>query len=218
MRTRMLLAAALFSLVLLPPSLVAQEAPSEGYREGFWIGFGLGPGHAQLNCSRCGTLSPDDPLNGGTGFSGHLALGAALRPNLLIGGEISVYSKEGGQQTWSEREVVVASNTVVLQYYPAGDSKLFVKGGVGFGYYYVQKYHLDSFMGRTASGREYETDGVAVQGGVGYDLLLTRRFALVPFVSAVQVLAVAEKDRTAGVSRGPSNPRYLHFGLGVQWY
>jgi hypothetical protein len=219
MRTRMLFAAALFSLVLAPLSLTAQEAPDQRYREGFWIGFGLGPAHAQLNCSGCGALPPSDPLNGGAGFSGYLALGGTLRPDLLIGGEISVYSKEGGQQTWSEREVVVASTTVVLQYYPAGDSRFFVKGGAGLGHYYVQEYYLNSFWGRTASSdREYETSGFAVKGGAGYDLLLTRRIALVPSANAVQILASGEKNRAAGASRGPSNPRYVEFGVGLHWY
>jgi hypothetical protein len=58
-----------------------------------------------------------------------------------------------------------------------------------------------------------------VQAGVGYDLLLTRRFALVPFANVAQMFA--ESVEGLGFDEvvvGPSNPRYLQLGLGFQWY
>jgi hypothetical protein len=218
MRTRTFILAGLWSLCALPLPLAAQGAPPAHYRQGFWIGFGPGAGHAQMDCSGCGSLRGSDPRNGGGGFSWHLALGGTPRPNLLVGGGISSYTRKGGEQTWSELEAVVSSYTVVLQYYPSLDSKFFVKGGVGYGWYYIEEYHLKSFVGRTSSGAEGETNGFALQGGMGYDVLLTRRLALVPFANAVQVLASGEKHPVAGVPRMPSNPGFVQLGVGVQWY
>lgn len=45
------------------PPVGAQSAPARNvhYHEGFWIGFGVGAGSGRLDCSRCGTLTPDDP-------------------------------------------------------------------------------------------------------------------------------------------------------------
>src|SRR2546421_10087845 len=55
-------------------------------RDGFWIGFGLGYGSANITCDNCVDSSS---VGGITGF---VRLGGAPSRNLLIGG--------GGQEVW----------------------------------------------------------------------------------------------------------------------
>jgi len=200
----------LFSSAVLP----AQESSSSPYREGFWIGFGFGPGHAQIDCSACGPRAAGDPWDGGSGMTVYVAAGGTARPNLLVGGEVNQYLKESNS---SEREASLASASLVAQYYPVKESRVFVRGGAGFGHYsLVSYYYLDSFMGRTSAG--LSSFGYAVQAGVGYDLVLGRRLALVPFANGVQIFAEGERDSMTGAAVAPSNPRFVHLGIGLHWY
>ena len=50
-------------------------------RKGFWIGFGIGYGPAQVSCDGCGSSSREGS------FTGHVRLGGTLRPNLLLGAD-----------------------------------------------------------------------------------------------------------------------------------
>jgi hypothetical protein len=211
---RLLLVASLVSLLGSPGSLAGQESSTPDYRSGFWIGFGLGPGHAQIDCSACGPIPAGDPWAGGTGLSAYLVMGGTPRPNLLLGGELNMYGKESPS---SEREALLGSVALVAQYYPFASSQAFIRGGAGFGHYFLTShYYTHSFLGRTASG--LESTGFAVQGGAGYDLLLTRRLALVPFANLVKLLATGEIDAGTGAALSPSNPWYAHFGVGLHWY
>lgn len=211
---RLLMVISLVSLLGSPTMSWTQDAATPRYREGFWIGFGLGPGHAQIDCQVCGPLPAGDPWGGGAGMSAYLALGGTPRPDLLIGGELNTYGKI---TSTSDRQATLGSVALVAQYYPASNSRMFLRGGAGIGHFFlISHYYLDSFMGRTASG--LEGVGWAVQGGAGYDVLLGSRLALVPFVSAVQILAAGERDPTTGAAQGPNHPRYVHAGIGLHWY
>jgi hypothetical protein len=213
-------------LLAAPQGLSAQDdAPAAPYRQGFWIGFGLGPGHTQSACSRCGPLAAGDAWEGGTGLGMYIAAGGTPRPNLLVGGEINGYYRESsstlGAET-REREMVFATLSVVAQYYPVRDSRLFLKGAAGFGTYALLDRHRQPGWSQSRElvlENTIESPGWALQAGVGYDLLLTRRFALVPFANVVQVFAEGVEGSVFDeVVVGPSNPRYLQFGLGFQWY
>jgi hypothetical protein len=195
----------LLVLTLAPGGAAAQQ-PGMQYRQGFWIGFGLGPGVGQIDCERCGPLVDNDPWDGGTGVGFYLAMGGTPRPNLLVGGEINGYGRRNDAQN---REATLSMAGVVVQFYPAPASRLFLKGNAGFGGYRLAG----------AGDSVIEGQGWALQAGVGYDLLLTRRFALVPHVNVVQVFAESAEGRNQGQAVfGPENPRYLQFGLGFQWY
>jgi hypothetical protein len=187
-------------------ALAAQEsAAGHVQREGFWVGFGVGVGHGHIDCTPCGPLLPDDPWDGGTGFGVYLAMGVAVRTDLLIGGELNVFGKRDNAQ---QRDATLGGLSVVAQYYPIDASGFYLKGGAGPG---------GSIM---AGGPGLiESGGWAAQVGVGYDLRLRRRFALAPFANFVQLFSEGDPGRNQGESaRGPSNPRYAQLGFGFHRY
>jgi hypothetical protein len=205
MPLRTLLLAALVGLLSSPHAVAAQAMPGAQYRQGFWIGFGLGPGHGQIDCARCGPLLPNDPWEGGAGIGFYLAMGGTPRPNLLVGGEVNGYGKRNESQN---RDATLASAGVVAQYYPITTGRFYLKGGAGLG-------------GSNLAGGNglIESTGWSLQGGAGYDLLLGRRFALVPFAHVVQVFSEGDQGHNQGqVAFGPRNPRYVQYGLGFHWY
>jgi hypothetical protein len=62
-------------------------------RRGFWIGFGVGPGFAWLDCEECGPVGASGPWEGGAGAYLSFALGGTVRSNLLLGGEVSGWAR-----------------------------------------------------------------------------------------------------------------------------
>jgi hypothetical protein len=207
MRTFRRFVPGLLLMLASPAAGAAQDAPVAAYRDGFWIGFGLAAGHAQLNCGVCSEQPAGDPWRGGLGGSGYLAAGGTPRPNLLVGGEVSVYFRESET---TEREAVLGTVSLIGQYYPGAASRLFIKGGLGLGYWeLVDYYYLHSFMGRTSSAEE--GSGYSAQVGVGYDFVIFSRYALVPHVNVVQLFA-------SGAAHLPANPRYLQIGVALHRY
>jgi hypothetical protein len=205
MFARTLFLALVVGLVASPAGLAAQEPPAAQYRQGFWVGFGLGPGHGQIDCARCGPLQPGDPWEGGSGVGFYLAMGGTPRPNLLVGGELNGYGKRNDAQS---RDATLAGAGVVLQYYPLAAGRFYLKGGAGIG-------------GSNLAGGNglIESTGWTLQAGAGYDVLLGRRFALVPFGNLVQLFSAGEQGQNQGqVVFGPRNPRYVQLGLGFHWY
>jgi hypothetical protein len=184
----------------------AQGAAGEtSYRNGFWIGFGVGATYAQIDCSTCGPLLPDDPWEGGLGSGWYLAMGSGLSANLLLGGELNLYGKRNSSL---QRDATLGSLAVVLQYYPLAASGFYLKSGAGFG---------GSIM---AGGPGLiESGGWATQVGVGYDLPIGRRFAVGPFANLVYVFSEGSVGNNQAVpAQGPRNPRYGQLGLGFHWY
>ncbi|CAN5462540.1 hypothetical protein BH24GEM3_BH24GEM3_15260 [soil metagenome] len=188
----------------------AQERPADSpHREGFWIGFGLGPGNSRINCDPCDPepLDRGDPWTGGNGLSGYVAAGAALRPNLMIGGEVNLWARRGGEQ---DRDATLALLSFIAQYYPlhrAGLPNLYLKGGLGAG--------LSVLGGGDAM---IEGGGWGVQLGTGYDVRIRDRLALSPFANVVQIFApgaAGENENRFVV--GPRNPRYAQIGIGLTW-
>src|SRR3989442_13207407 len=68
-------------------------------REGFWIGFGLGYGSANISCDNC---SSGARTGGVTAF---LKLGGTPSRNVLIGGAINGWSHASGGATETQGEV-----------------------------------------------------------------------------------------------------------------
>jgi hypothetical protein len=151
----------------------------------------------------------------------YLAAGGTPRPNLLVGGEINGYYRQSASEAIShEREMVFSTASVVAQWYPVRDARIFLKGGAGYGsYQLIDRSRTPGWTREWVHENTIENLGWSVQAGAGYDLLLTRRFALVPFANVVQMFA--ESVEGLGFDEvvvGPSNPRYMQLGLGFQWY
>src|SRR2546426_7088590 len=89
-------------------------------REGFWIGFGLGYGSANISCDNC---SSGARTGGVTAF---LKLGGTPSRNVLIGGAINGWSHAsgGGAET-------MANVTGSVYFFPLAASGLFLPGGPG---------------------------------------------------------------------------------------
>src|SRR2546426_2206911 len=68
-------------------------------REGFWIGFGLGYGSANITCDSCGS----GPRTGGV--TAFVKLGGTPSRNLLIGGAINGWAHSSGGGNQERREV-----------------------------------------------------------------------------------------------------------------
>src|SRR5438046_9562341 len=83
-------------------------------REGFWIGFGLGYGSANITCDSCNS----GPRTGGV--TAFLKLGGTPSRNLLIGGAINRWSHSGAGATETIGNVPAS-----LYNYPVAASGLF---------------------------------------------------------------------------------------------
>src|SRR2546427_12644227 len=71
-------------------------------REGFWIGFGLGYGSANITCDSCGS----GPRTGGV--TAFVKLGGTPSRNLLIGGAVNGWSHSSGGGTRANGNVTRA--------------------------------------------------------------------------------------------------------------
>src|SRR4249919_1657945 len=80
---RRILGAAIMAVLVAVPAL-AQSKPQ--IRDGFTISFGLGGGSAGASCDNCDSDRESAP-------SLYLRLGGAVRPGLVLAGEINGWSK-----------------------------------------------------------------------------------------------------------------------------
>ena len=128
-------------------------------RKGFWIAFGLGWGSADLTCDGC-----SGPREGGG--VGHLRLGGTLNQKVLLGGDVTGWTKEeGGAQ------LTVGTLVALIRFYPSARGGFFLLGGLGAGTIHVG---IDGF------GSDSETGGGALVG-LGYDIRLGGNVSLTPF-------------------------------------
>jgi hypothetical protein len=201
-------------LFLAVLATLASPAAAQQRQGALWVGGGAGGGHTQIDCSMCGPLAAGDPWLGGTGWGPYVSAGGAIIDNLLLGLELNEFGRAAGT---SEREASIVTLLVTAQYFPLAGSGLFLKVGAGPGLYsLVDYYYISSFMGRASIG--LDAGGWALQGGAGYEHLLGRKIALVPFVNVLQLIASGEKDGITGAAVAPSHPRYAQLGVGLHWY
>src|SRR5688572_22001252 len=104
----------------------AVQAQYAQRRDGFWIGFGLGYGSANVSCDNCDS----GPRTGGA--TGFLKLGGTPSRSVLLGAAINGWSRSSGGATET-----VGNVTASVYYFPAAASGLFLTGGVGFSNYRV---------------------------------------------------------------------------------
>ncbi len=173
---RLLVAGLLF---LSTMSSVSIAQGNRQAREGFWLSFGLGYG--SLSCDVC-----NGSAGGGVAY---LRMGGTVSQRLLIGGEVTGWSR-------TEKGVTLTVSNIgpIFLFYPAQDGGFFLRGGVGIG---SVKYEV--------SNVSLEDTGAGVTLGMGWDARLGKGFALTPFV-----------DLTT-VSIGGGSVNSLGFGLGFTW-
>ncbi|HXV90954.1 MAG TPA: outer membrane beta-barrel protein [Gemmatimonadales bacterium] len=143
------------ALAVIGAGWAAAQRPQT--RQGFWIAFGLGYGSADVTCDNC-TGSREG------GGVGHVRLGGTLNQKLLLGGDITGWTKEEGGAT-----VSLGSVSFIAQYYPMEQGGLFVKGGAGFSTIMLEA------GGDNASGESF-----GLSAGVGYDIRVGRNISITP--------------------------------------
>src|SRR5207245_1176579 len=96
-------------------------------RDGFWIGFGLGYGSANVKCDQCVDSS------GVGGVTGFVKLGGTPSRNVLIGGAINVWAHSDG----TGNTETISNGTASVYLYPQPKNGLFLTGGLRLPHHYV---------------------------------------------------------------------------------
>src|SRR6267143_320150 len=164
-------------------------------RDGFWIGFGLGYGSANITCDNCGSGPRTD------GITGFVKLGGTPSRNLLVGGAVNAWSHSDSSATEA-----LTNLTASLYLYPAARRGLFLTGGLGF-----SNYHLNS----TPS---FDGTGWGFTAGAGYDLRVGRDVSLTPVVN--YVYGTVGDVNQSGVGRFATGwkQNVIELGLGVTFH
>jgi hypothetical protein len=153
------LCALFLALSCAVPVLEAQTGHPQ-VRQGFWISVGFGVGVYELNCDGCSFERAIDK-------SGNLRMGGSVSQKVLVGGEVMAWSHYAdGVDEWG------GALTAVMLYYPSSSGGLFLKGGLGVGGYDASGY-----------GWQQTATGLALSGGLGYDLRLATNFSVTPYLN-----------------------------------
>jgi hypothetical protein len=147
-------------LVALAGVARAVRAQYPQRRDGFWIGFGLGYGSANVWCDNC-QAGPRT-----VGVTGFLKFGGSPSQHLLIGAAINGWSHDhvGATET-------MANLSGSLYFYPTARSGLFFTGGLG-----LSAYHVNTVPA-------WDGTGWGLTLGAGYDIRVGRDVSLTPVVN-----------------------------------
>jgi hypothetical protein len=127
-------------------------------RDGFWIGFGIGYGSADVKSDSIPAAASRE--SGPTGF---LKLGGALGKKVLLGGEVNAWTKSESGLTLTLGNVSAAA-----YFYPAPATGFYLKGGVGFANF------------RVSNGGSATATGFGFLAGLGYDVRVGENISLTP--------------------------------------
>ncbi len=165
-------------------------------RDGFWIGFGLGYGSANIKCDQCVDSS------GVGGVTGFVKLGGTPSRNVLIGGAINVWAHSDGTGNTETMSNVTAS----VYLYPEAKSGFFLTGGLGFSNYYVN------------SSPSFDGTGLGFTAGAGYDIRVGRNVSLTPVVNYVYGRVGDVNESGVGRFATGWEQHVIDFGLGVTFH
>ncbi len=193
-----------------PLQLLAQPSDRGVHRHRVFGGFGLGVGTATVDCQRCAPSIENDPWQGGTTLTFAFTLGVTLRDNLLLGAEISAWHESRYNPIPDTRSFSLALRAVVLQFYPVSTLPLYLKVGAGLG-----TVELEDGGGRN----RVRSSGWGAQAGAGFDVHLTRSFALSPFVQFAFLGAEEREGTIKGVTVAtPARPHFVQGGVALHFY
>lgn len=146
----------------------AQSLPQ--LRDGFALSAGVGAGVASVKCAVCAS---------GAGTSAYARLGGALRPDLILAGDVSTWQRSGRRISASQSDVRVTlyTVTIVAQWYPHVARGFFVETGGGIGV-------LDTRIKDRLTGTRYRWGGSGgYQLGVGDDHRVKPNLSLTPYAT-----------------------------------
>jgi hypothetical protein len=186
----------LLTLAVLPAVAQAQSKPNT--RQGFWIGFGFGPGSTGVDCTQC----DDSRANG---FTGYLRLGGTLSPKLLLGGE-----SNGWVNIASGVDEDMEFASVVLLWYPKSEGAWYLKFGLG---------GMTFTSTDSVTGDKIEADAPSFSLGGGYEIRTGRNFSIVPFMNIL--LTAPASFKLNGIPAGGNEDismNLVQIGAGVTWH
>jgi hypothetical protein len=183
------------SLLVLCGAASAARAQYPQRRDGFWVGFGLGYGSANVACDNCSSGPRTD------GVTAFVKLGGTPSRNLLVGGAINTWAHSDGVATETLTNI-----TASLYLYPAVRSGFFVTGGLGFSNYHVN------------SDPSFDGTGWGLTAGAGYDIRVGRDVSLTPVVNFVYGGVGEVNEAGVGVVRTGWKQNVVDVGLGVTFH
>ena len=163
-------------------------------RDGFWIGFGLGYGEAGFSCTGCVDIDRE------SGFTSFIKLGGTLNEKVLLGADITGWTKEISGST-----LTLGNLTGTVFFYPSPQSGLFLKGGVGFSVF------------TESNADEVSGTGVGLTVGLGYDLRVGRNVSLTPLADFVWG-SVGDLEFDGVTADAGLKQNVFHVGLGVTFH
>ncbi len=169
MRFRLHSLAALFSAFLVLFATSA-DAGHPHDRNGFFIGFGVGGGNAELTGQDGGSASDG-------GGIGNFRIGGAVKPTLTLGLENSAWVKSE-EALGITVTTTLSAATFGVTWYPSAENGFYTRAGIGFG-----QVRADAEAGVAALS--YEESGIAILAALGYEWRLTGKFAMGPQVEFV---------------------------------
>ncbi len=130
----------------------AAQQPARYARGGLWGDFGWGIGWATVRCEGCAALPADHPYRGGRSDVIRVAIGYALRSDLLVafrGGAWSTYRNRSGPITAGDTVMglqqvaaAVSRRALALRYFP-GNKRRWVEAGIGLGQTTISRSRRD---------------------------------------------------------------------------
>jgi hypothetical protein len=137
------------------------------HRTGFWAELGSGPGAVRIGCGGC----TDVTVSGGS--TGDIRLGGTLTDHVLLGVEIFGFTDERFGFAPHDTSVTAENSSLdaVVLWYP-WHGGVFLKGGVGLA---NGRFTVKADAGQ---GAVNEGTGVGLTFGAGFDLPISRRFAI----------------------------------------
>lgn len=175
MHRTLLLLTVVSACVLLHPQRANALEPAN--RNGVFLGFGLGVGNATWNWG----LDLDNSPNEVSGTL-HLRAGTALRRDLVVGLEFAAWVKdydlEAEGAVVGDARASFSATTLAATWFP-GNLGWYLRGGLG-----LALAHGKADFGLPGFGVRIDNEerGIALLGATGFELRLTRRFAVGPEV------------------------------------
>jgi len=198
--SRFFVAVVVLASLSFRPEIGLAQRPTAA-RQGASFSVGVGQGSARLTCTDCVPDRQSAP-------SYYVSLAGALRPNLVVGAAVDVWTKrvlDPGPDGYVR--FTVATLDVIGQWYPQPSAGFFVSGGLGYG-------TIDARFDVSSEGSVSDrTSAFGYQLGAGYDLRVRRGFSLTPFVKMFGTASGAVEGTGAKL-----DAHVAEAGLGLTWH